>query len=104
MTDGVAGAVRAIEAEAARILEEARDTAAGILRDARQEAEAISTEVLPLDDVEAKCNSLLKEARQEAESAVRQAAEEVEALRDGTAARSGDYVRQLVSIVTGAEP
>jgi vacuolar-type H+-ATPase subunit E/Vma4 len=101
MSDGVAGAVRAMEAEAARILEEARAEAAGILREAHREAERIAADTLPLDEVASKCNALVEAARAQAASAVREAEAEAAALGASAAERSQPYVDEIVRIVAG---
>lgn len=103
MANDITGSVQAMEAEAARVMEEARSKAADILQKTREEARKMGTEQLPLDDVKAECATIVKEAARKAEADARQAEKHAADIEASAANKTDQYAKSMVSIVLGGK-
>ncbi len=101
MSSGITGGVQAMETEAARVLEEAESRAEGILGKARQEADAIATAELLLDEVKAETARIVKEAREKADAEMKRADQEAAGIREGARGKLDEYAGQVVDIISG---
>jgi cell division septum initiation protein DivIVA len=100
---GVQG-VRALEEEAARLLEDARAEGARLLREARRQAEEIAAADPPAEEVDAQCAARVAAANKEARRRVQQAEAEAGALRERSAGKIDACAGQIVRIVSGGSP
>jgi len=101
MASDITGSVQAMEAEAARVIDEAKAKAGDILQKSREEARKMASEPLPLDDVKAECARIVKDAQQKAEADSQQAEKQASRIKDGTAGKTDEYAQSMVSIVVG---
>ncbi len=101
MASDIQGSVQAMEAEAAKVLEEARSKASDILLKAREEARSMSFAELPLDDVKAECDRMVKDAEQKAATDIQQAEKQADDIRSSAGVKTDQYTKLMVSIVRG---
>lgn len=101
MASDITGSVQAMEAEAARVMEEARARAADILQKSREEARKMGSEQLPLDDVKAECARIVKDATQKAAADTKQAAQHAAEIKEKAAGKTDEYAKSMVGIVLG---
>lgn len=100
----IAQGVKALEDEAARLLESARAEGARILQESRRQAEEMAAAELPTDGVEAECQARIAAARDHARELMAQAEAEAAALRERAADRIHALAGEIVRIVSGASP
>jgi F0F1-type ATP synthase membrane subunit b/b' len=101
MASDITGGVQAMEAEAARVLDEARAKASDIVQKAREESRKMADTELPLDDVKAECASIVEEAGRKAERDVKEAEQRAADIRSSAGKKTDRYAKMMVSIVTG---
>ncbi len=101
MASDITGGVQAMEAEAAKVLEEAKAKASDIVQNARDEARKMASGELPVDDVKAECAKIVDAAKKKAEADVAQADKQAAEIKKATADKVDGYAKQIVSIVIG---
>jgi len=93
--------IEGIEAEAERILKEARDRASEILRRANEEANRISSSGLALEEAKDVSRGIVEEAREEADRTIELARVKASEIRAGVEGKMGGIVSRLVRDITG---
>jgi len=101
MASDISGGVQAMEAEAARVLDEARAKASEIAVKARDESRTMAAAELPLDDVKAEGAKLIKEAQKKAEIELKQADKKAAEIRSSAGQKTNHYANMMVRIVLG---
>jgi len=93
--------IEALEGEAEKILEEARNRANQILVEAREEAKKIVSSQLPLDEIKPECDNIVSKAKIEADERIKDS--EKKAAEIGIAAdkKVKAITERVVNIVTG---
>lgn len=99
----IKSSVQSIEAEAERILKEARALASEILLKANQEASQIMSAELSAEDVTAEHDSIVDRAKQEADKQIRDSRERAVEIQAKTSRKIDKVVERIVKLVTGAE-
>ncbi len=95
--------VETIEAEAERILEEARNRASEILLKANEEANKILSSELPMDEVDAECQRIIHKAREEADKKVEDSRKKAAEIKTEVGNKVDKITERIVSIITGAK-
>ena len=95
--------VETIEAEAERILEEARNTANEILLKANEEANKILSSELPVDEVKAECQEIVGKAREEADKKVEDSRQKATEIKAAIGNKVDKVTERIVNNITGAE-
>ena len=101
MASDITGGVQAMEAEAARVLDEAKAKASDIVQKARDESRKIADAELRLDDVKAECASVVEEANRKAERDVKEAEQQAADIKSSAGKKADQYAKMIVSIVIG---
>jgi len=101
MASDITGSVEMMEAEAARVMEEARARAAEILAKSRDEARKMASEQLPLDDVKAECARIVQEATKQTAADMKQAEAHAAEIKAKSAGKADEYVKSMVRVVLG---
>jgi vacuolar-type H+-ATPase subunit H len=101
MASDISGGVQAMEAEAARVLDEARAKASDIALKAREESRKMAATELPLNDVKAEGAKLVKDAEKQAELELKRADKRAEEIKASAGKRADHYAKKMVSIVLG---
>ncbi len=101
MASDISGGVQAMEAEAARVLEEARAKASEIAQKAREDSRVIAAAELPLGDVKTECAKLIKEAEKQAELDLKQADKKAAEIKSNAGKKVDQYAKMLADIVLG---
>ena len=99
----ITSSVEATEAEAERILQEARAKANEILLKAREEAKRIASADLPVDDVKSQCDRIVHQATIEAEEKIADSVSKASDIRANAEKKDAEIVDLMVSIITGAK-
>jgi F0F1-type ATP synthase membrane subunit b/b' len=93
--------VEALEAEAEKILEEAKTRASGILLEAREEAKKMLSSPLPLDAVQTECDRIVIEARAEADGKIKDSEKKAAEIGINADKKVKEITELVVNIVTG---
>ncbi len=101
MASDITGSVKAMEAEATQVIDEAKAKAADILQKAREEAKKMASTQLPLDDVKAEGAKIVKDAEHKAGAEMKQAEKQAADIKAGAAGKTNEYSKSMVSIVLG---
>ncbi len=101
MASDISSGVQAMEAEAARVLEEAKAKASDITLKAREESRKMATMELPLDEVKAEGAKLIKEAESQAEHELKEADRRAAEIKASAGKRADHYAKMMASIVLG---
>lgn len=101
MASDITGGVQAMDAEAARILDEARAKAIDVVQKARDESRKMADAELPLDDVRAECAGIVEEASRKAERDVKEAEQRAADIKSSAGRKADQYAQMMVSIVIG---
>lgn len=101
--EDVAGSVEAIEAEAEKLLEQARNEANEILVKAKEEARKIVSAELPVVDVRTECENIVLKAREEADKKAEASRIHAAEIRTNAGKKVGETVSRVVAIITGAK-
>lgn len=99
----ISGSVQATEAEAERLLEEAKARANEILVRSREEAKKIVSSELPMDEVEEECRRIVREATAEAEEKTAASVRKASEVRAHAESKAPEIVDRIVTIITGAK-
>jgi F0F1-type ATP synthase membrane subunit b/b' len=101
MSDKIADSVEAMEAEAEKMLQEARTRASEIVLAAREEAKAMLSASLPMDDVRAECDRIVSKARVEADQTIRDAEKRAAEIAVNAESKLEEMAKRLAGIVGG---
>jgi vacuolar-type H+-ATPase subunit H len=101
MAKEIASSVEALEAEAEKILEEARTTANKIVLEARAEAQRILSSPLRLDEVKTECEKIVSRARVEADEKIKDFHKQAAEISSAADKRAKEITELVVNIVTG---
>ena len=101
MASDITGGVQAMEAEAARVLDEAKAKASDIVQKARDESRKMADAELRLDDVKAECASVVEEATRKADRDVKEAEQRAADIKSSAGKKADQYAKMIVSIVIG---
>ncbi len=101
--EDVTGSVEAIEAEAEKLLEQARNEANEILVKAKGEAKKILSAELPVGEVRAECENIVFKARDEADKKVEASRRQATEIRTNAGQKIEGIVGFVVAIITGAK-
>ena len=101
MASDITGGVQAMEAEAARVLDEAKAKASDIVQKARDESRKMADAELRLDDVKAECASVVEEATRKADRNVKEAEQQAADIKSSVGKKADQSAKMIVSIVIG---
>jgi len=101
MSKEITNSVEALEAEAEKILEEARTRASEILLEAREEAKKLLSSQLPLDVVKTECDRIVSKAREEADKKIKDSEEKAAEIGINADTKIKEITELVVNIVTG---
>lgn len=101
MSEKIADSVEAIEAEAEKMLQEARTRANEIVLTVREEARTILSAPLPMDEVRTECDRIVSKARAQADETSKDAEEKAAEIAVSADKRLEEMAKRLVSIVRG---
>lgn len=97
------GNVETIEAEAEKMIKEARQKANEILRKANEEANKLLAARESLDEVKKECEVIIGKAKGEAQKEIDESKSRSARIKTATNKKADDIARHIVSLVTGAE-
>lgn len=101
MAKEIASSVEALEAEAEKILEEARTSASKILLEAKEEAKKTLSSPLPLDTIRTECDRIVSKAKAEAGETIRDSEKNAAQIGSNADRRVKEIADRVVNIVTG---
>lgn len=99
--EDVPSSVEAIEAEAEKVLEEARTRATEILLRAKGEVDKILSSELPMAEVKAECDKTIYRAREEAQRMVEASARKASEIRTNAERKVEEISQRMVRIIAG---
>jgi len=103
MAKDVTSGVKAIEAEAEKVLEDARARADEILVNAKQEAGNILSAELPMDEVKAECEKIISAAEKQAGKEAERSKKKASEIDANAGEKIESFVKLIASIVIGAK-
>ena len=103
MPKEVASSVEALEAEAEKILGEARTRANEILLKAKEEAKKIISSQLPPDEVKTECDKIMSRASAEADEKVKDSEKKAAEISTNAAKKVKEVTERIVTIIIGAK-
>ena len=101
--EDVTGSVEAIEAEAEKLLEQARNEAKEILVKAKEEARKIVSAELSVVDVRTECENIVLKAREEADKKAEASRIHAAEIRNNASKKIEETVSRMVAVITGAK-
>jgi vacuolar-type H+-ATPase subunit H len=101
MDKEITNSVEALEGEAEKILEEARNRASEILLEAREEAKKIVSSQLSLDETKTECDSIVSKARTGADEKIKGSEKKAAEIGINTDKKVKELTELVVNIVTG---
>jgi len=104
MAKEITSSVEALEAEAQRILEEAKVRASEITLQAREEAKKIVSSPLPLDDIERECDKIVDKAREDAEKRIKDSQHKAMQIIVTADSKVRGVIERVVDMVRGEKP
>jgi len=99
----VASSVEAIEAEAEKILGDARAKVSEILLKAKDESGKILASEMPMEEVKKEYDKIIRETREEADKKIAEAEKKASEIRAGASDKVAATTARIVSIITGAK-
>lgn len=99
----ISGSVEATEAEAERLLDEAKTRANEILARSREEVKKIVSSELPMGEVEEESRRIVREATVHAEERIAASAKEASEIHAHAGSKAPEIVDRIVTIITGAK-
>ena len=99
----ISNGVEATEAEAERIIEEAKSRAKEILLKAREEAKEILTSQLVMEEVKSECDRIVAKAKAEAEEKIKDSGQETSKISANAGKKVDEVAERIVNIVIGAK-
>ena len=104
MAKEITSSVETLEAEAQKILEEAKATASEITLQAKEEAKKILSSPLPLDDIERECNKIVDKAREDAEKRIKDSQHKAMQVIVTADSKVRGVIERVVNMVRGQSP
>ena len=101
MAKEITTSVEALEAEAEKILEEARTRASTTLLEAREEAKKMLSSQLPLDEIKTECDKIVSKARAEADEKIKDSEKKAAEIGINADKKVKEITELVVNIVTG---
>ncbi len=101
MSQEVTGGLESLEAQAEKILSDARNRANEILRRANEEASRIAAARLSPEDVKAECDGIIRKATEEANRQVENSRQEAAKIKAAARAHIEVVARRIVNMVAG---
>ena len=101
MPEEITNSVEALEAEAEKMLAEAKTRANEILLKAREEAKKMLSSQLPLDEVKTECDKIVSKAKAEADKKIRDSEEKAAEISINADKKVKENTGLVVSIVRG---
>ena len=101
--EDVTSGVEAIEVEAEKLLEEAKNKANKILIRAQEEAERILSSELSIGDFEAECENIVRKAQEEADKKVADSRIRAAEIRANAGKKLAEIIGSIVAIITGVK-
>jgi len=101
MPEEITSSVGSIEAEAEKILEEARNRAREIILEAKEEAKKILSSDLPLNEAKDECVKIVNDAKAEADRTIEDADKKAADIRNNADKKAKDIVELVVNTVAG---
>jgi hypothetical protein len=97
----IATGIESIEAQAEKMLEEARKRATEIMLKTREECRSIALEELPLEETKADCEKVLVQAREEARRIAAESEKRVAEIKTTAKRKTEKIISSIVKTVTG---
>ncbi|MGQ9545835.1 MAG: hypothetical protein ACUVTR_01525 [Dehalococcoidia bacterium] len=94
--------VEALEAEAQRVLEEAKAKASEILLQAKEEAKKILSSQLSFNETKIQCDGIVSRARAEADKQIKDSQQKAAEIRNVADKKVKEMTQRVVNIVTGS--
>lgn len=101
MPEEITSSVGSIEAEAEKILEDARNKARDIILAAREEAKKILSSDMPLNEAKDECVKIVNDARAEADRRVEDAEQKAAEIRKNADRKAREIMELVVNTVAG---
>jgi vacuolar-type H+-ATPase subunit H len=101
MPEQIASSVEALEAEAEKILSEAKTRASKIIIEAKEEAKKMLSSQLPLDEVKTESEKIVSKAKAEADKKIRDAEKGAAEIDVNADKRVKEITELVVDIVKG---
>jgi vacuolar-type H+-ATPase subunit H len=101
MAKEITSSVEALEAEAEKILEEAKTRASETLLQTREEAKKILSSQLPLDEIKTECDKIVGQARAEADKRIKDSEQKAAEISIAADKKVQEVTGRVVNIVTG---
>jgi len=99
--ENVVDSVETIEAEAEKLLQDARSKAEGMQLKAKEESRKILNSELPVGDTEAEYEATINRAREESDKIIRDSKNRADEIRTNAKTKTKEFVSSIVAIVTG---
>lgn len=103
MPDSFSTSVEQIEAEAEKIIQQARVKAAEIIVKAKEEANQVLNRELPLDNVKAECTKIINEADKEAGIRIHNTGKDVANIKSSAVKNLDKIAKNMAAMVMGTE-
>jgi vacuolar-type H+-ATPase subunit H len=101
MAKEITSNVEALEAEAEKILAEARTRASEILLEAKEEAKKIVSSQLPLNEIKTECDKIVSKARAEADEKIKDSEKKAAEISINADKKVKELTELVVNIVRG---
>jgi cell division septum initiation protein DivIVA len=101
MPEEITNSVEALEAEAEKMLAEAKIRANEILLKAKEEAKKMLSSQLPLDEVKTECDKIVSKAKAEADKRIRDSEEKAAEISINADKKVKEITGLVISIVRG---
>jgi len=101
MSEKITDSVEAIEVEAEKILQEARNRANQILLEAKEESKKMLSSPLPLDAIRAECESIVSKARTDADQTIKDSDKKAAETAANAEKKLEETVQLMVNIIAG---
>ena len=101
MPEEITSSVEAIEAEAEKILAEAKTRACELVLEAKEEAKKMLSSQLPLEEVKTECEKTVSKARAEADKKIKDSQERAAEININADKKVQEITELVVNIVKG---
>ena len=99
--ENVADSVETIEAEAEKLLQDARSKAEEIQLKAKEESRNILCAELPVGEAEAEYEDTINKAKEESYKIIRDSKNRADEIRTNSKGKTKEFVSSIVAIITG---
>jgi vacuolar-type H+-ATPase subunit H len=99
--ENVVDSVETIEAEAEKLLQDARSKAEEIQLKAKEESKKILNSELSVADAEAECEATINRAREESDKIIRDSKTRADEIKTNAKGKTREFVSSIVAIITG---